>query len=245
MWPILFEWNGSLVYSYPFFIGLSWGLGFRLAEAQLPRELPQRYFMWWMVGLFLFSWVGAKLLFIFTQDRWSMSELASASNFWLGGGFVFLGGLLGGGCFTLLASRTWSFLSLERMQFVIAPLLWGHALGRVGCFLAGCCFGKESDVPWAITMHGHARHPTQLYEALALAVLAYLVQRRCFKSYQTQGYLISYGIVRWIIENFRGDELRGAWGAQSTSQWIALGMITAGSAWLAVQIREKTHRPAK
>jgi phosphatidylglycerol:prolipoprotein diacylglycerol transferase len=201
--------------------------------------------MWWMLGLFLCSWIGAKVLFIFTQDRWAMGDLAQAGNFWLGGGFVFLGGLLGGGLFTLIVGSVWKHLSFKKMDFTIAPLLWGHALGRVGCFLAGCCFGQQTTVPWAIHLHGYSRHPTQLYEAVALALLAYLIQSKRFKSYQAQGYLVSYGLIRWVIENYRGDELRGSWAGQSTSQWISLVLMVTGLAWLAMQHLKTTGAASK
>ena len=228
MWPILYEGHGFILYSYPLFLGLSWGLGFRLAEAQLPAGLPRRHFVWWMVGMFLSSWVGAKLLFIMTQNRWETAQLVSAASFWLGGGFVFLGGFLGALLFSGLVGLTCPTLKPQRLQFTIVPLLWGHALGRVGCFLAGCCYGDVSELPWAIKMHEAHRHPVQLYEALGLALLAWWLGHRAQERRFLVFYLLGYGSLRWLVELFRGDEVRGLWLGQSTSQLLSLGLLAAG-----------------
>lgn len=240
MWPLLIDWQGTQIFSYPLFIGLAWGIGYRLAEARLPANLSRKHFVLWMAGLFISSWIGAKVLFILTQDRWSTSELIQASNFWLGGGFVFLGGFLGGALFTLLLGLMVPNLSAQRMQFTLIPLLWAHAIGRIGCFLAGCCYGIESSVPWAIHLHGLDRHPVQLYEAFGLAGLAWLLQKK-WNQRLLINYLLGYGVLRWTLEWFRGDELRGLIGGQSSSQWVSLGMIGIGLVLL-VANRQKLHQ---
>jgi phosphatidylglycerol:prolipoprotein diacylglycerol transferase len=217
-----------MIYAYPLFVGLSWGIGYRLAESRLPESLPRAQFIFWMFGLFLTSWIGAKVLFIFTQDRWAIGDLLRASNFWLGGGFVFLGGLIGGGLYSYLIGLFLPRFHYSEMNFLLVPLLWSHAVGRVGCFLAGCCYGIESQLPWAIELHGVHRHPTQLYEAGGLVLLAFVLNKRQAHRLMLPGYLLGYGVLRWTIECFRGDELRGGWGGQSTSQWVALLMIGSG-----------------
>lgn len=224
MLPLLLELNGLQIFSYPLFVGLAWGLAFRLAEARLPAAIRPRSFVAWSLGLFLATWVGAKVLFIFTQDRWTTTELVEASNFWLGGGFVFLGGFIAGALYTCLVGLVWPQFSQREMQFTLVPLLWGHAVGRVGCFLAGCCYGSETDVPWAIHLHGLDRHPVQLYEALSLAALAWVLGR-VERTKLLPAYLLAYGALRWCLEWFRGDEVRGSLGGQSSSQWVSLLMV--------------------
>lgn len=241
MWPVLLQWQGTTVYAYPLFIGLSWGLGYRLAEARLPSSISRTQFTWWMVGLFITSWIGAKLLFIVTQNRWAPEDLIRASNFWLGGGFVFLGGLIGGGFYTLLLGLWLPLFHSSRMTFLLVPLLWSHSIGRLGCFLAGCCYGIESHLPWAVESHGVHRHPTQLYEAAGLALLALVLRKREAHPLILPWYLFGYGALRWLVECVRGDELRGVWAGQSTSQWVALLMLTIGVSWLALtQVSKKT-----
>lgn len=209
-------------------MGLAWGLGYRLSEADLPRDVSHRQFVLWFLGLFISSWVGAKFLFALTQDQYAVVDLATASNFWLGGGFVFLGGFMGGLLFTTLVGVRWPALRPFRMQFTIIPLLWGHAIGRIGCFMAGCCYGKESDLIWAIHLHGKDRHPVQAYEALALGTLAWGLTRWRKNRLFLPLYLIGYGLVRWSLEWLRDDEIRGGWGFMSTSQWVSLVMLLLG-----------------
>jgi phosphatidylglycerol:prolipoprotein diacylglycerol transferase len=125
----------------------------------------------------------------------------------------------------------------------------GHAIGRIGCFLAGCCWGRECSSPWAVTFTDPAAernvgvplnvplHPTQLYEALGnLLILALLLtfENRRWKGQTFAWYLGAYAILRGTLEFFRGDP-RGSVldGAVSTSQLIALAGLAAavGISW--------------
>lgn len=229
MWPVLLEWAGSKIYAYPLFMGLAWGIGFRLCEARLPNNIKSREFILWFAGLFLSSWVGAKILFLITQDQWQSTELLSAANFWLGGGFVFLGGLVAGVLYTWLWGQFIPRMNAMRMNFCLIPLLWAHAIGRLGCLLAGCCFGTVTELPWAIHLHGDLRHPVQIYEALGLALLALALQHRESKNGKILAdYLLGYGVLRWGLEWFRGDDVRGIWLGMSSSQWISIILVICG-----------------
>jgi len=122
---------------------------------------------------------------------------------------------------------------------VFAPgIALGHVIGRFGCFFAGCCFGKQTNVPWAITFtdpFAQANvgtplnvplHPTQLYEAGAeLLILIFLLTTekwgRKFAGRTFWLYMLLYSVSRYIIEFYRGDE-RGSVGPLSTSQFVSL-----------------------
>jgi phosphatidylglycerol---prolipoprotein diacylglyceryl transferase len=125
---------------------------------------------------------------------------------------------------------------------VFAPgIALGHVIGRIGCVFAGCCFGRPTDVPWAITFHneyaqqnvgtplGVPLHPTQLYEAgaelLILAILLVTEKRgRPFPGRTFWSYILFYGVSRFIIEFYRGDA-RGMVGDFSTSQFVSLIIV--------------------
>ena len=109
---------------------------------------------------------------------------------------------------------------------VFAPgLALGHAFGRVGCFAAGCCYGSETHVPWAVTFHNPLAkeivgtplnvplHPTQLYEMILelcnCLFLVWLIRRKKFEGEIIGTYMIIYGMGRYFIEFFRGDPGRG------------------------------------
>ncbi|MEM1010136.1 MAG: prolipoprotein diacylglyceryl transferase, partial [Myxococcota bacterium] len=134
------------------------------------------------------------------------------------GGLVFHGGLIGG------IVATWRYTHKYRISFffmadVIVPTLaLGQFFGRIGCFAAGCCFGKSSTLPWAQQFPGVlARkgllHPTQLYEALGVLVLFFVLlivrHRKRFHGQVLVAYMMLYGALRFVIEIFRGDLERG------------------------------------
>lgn len=224
MWPKLIELGHITLYSYPLFIGVSWGVAFRLSESRIPANFSKTDFYFWIIGLFFFSWIGAKMLFVMTQNYYESTLLMASSNFWLGGGFVYLGGFIGGGIFSFLFTKL-KKMSGDSLNFAIVPLLWGHSIGRVGCFLAGCCFGTETSIPWSIHLHQAQRHPVQLYESISLAFLAWLMNR--FSKQHLIHYLAGYGVIRFVLEFYRADEIRGIFLGLSTSQLISLSMIAA------------------
>jgi len=125
-------------------------------------------------------------------------------------------------------------------------LALGHALGRVGCFAAGCCYGKETHHWWGVVFHNPLANditgtplnvplqPTQLFEcAVELAnfvFLMWLLKRRKFEGQIFGAFMFIYGIARFFLEFLRGDPGRGSvfGGAMSGTQLIAIGLVLAG-----------------
>ena len=228
MLPILFQSNNLIIYSYPLLMGLGWGIAYQIYFGLLGESVPRKQGMFLYWGIFLSSWIGAKVLFYLTLPSGSESILTN-SNFWLGGGFVFYGGLLGGMIF-LLALLLLKFpLNTNNFWPVLPALTMGHAIGRIGCLLAGCCFGKETDFFWGIFLHGHYRHPTQLLEALFLFGMSFhLLKSKKPKAILLTQYFCAYGVQRFIIEMLRGDAIRGYWWALTPSQWISIFLVVLG-----------------
>jgi len=217
-----------------------------------PEQFPAPYVLLnglgLIVGLFLLDAILARrapdcrdtayVLFVFAiLAGWFGAHLFDAASRGLPlreAGFTFYGGLLSGALFYVLAgARRLSSAQIWRtLNCAVIPLVLGHAIGRVGCLLAGCCYGTfigESAV----------RHPTQLYEAAGLFVIVGLLSTR-----QLRGrgllvplYLFAYAPLRFVLEFLRGDD-RGFWLILSTSQWISLAMLSAGlavGAWYMTQ----------
>ena len=190
-----------------------------------------------LVGL-----LGAKLLLIllepraFLQAPWELLFQAG----------VFYGGLVAAvATGWVLAKRRG--LDAHALGDAVAPALAvGHAFGRLGCFFAGCCWGRACDLPWAVVYtdpHAAATsgifpagtpvHPVQLYEAAGNLLLAlgawWLLGRRRFSGQVWWSYVAAYALLRFSLEELRGDP-RGSWlgGLLSTSQGIALvGLLLA------------------
>ncbi len=234
MLPILFQSNGIVFYSYPLFMGLGWGIAYQILFELLPASFTRlrAQILFW--GLFAFSWLGAKLFFLYTIPSELSSTLMQETSFWLGGGFVFYGGFLGGLLYLVILKGLQFPLNKKILWSLVPALTLGHAIGRFGCFLAGCCYGKETDLIWGIHLHGVSRHPTQLLEFFLLLILGlFLLKSKRSKKILISVYLVSYGFIRIFIESLRGDLIRGMWGPLTPSQWISLALILAGIAVLA------------
>ncbi len=213
---------GITIYSYPLILGIIWGISYKLG-----KDLNSSFKLYnlYIFGLFISSWAGAKAFFLLSLDQNLIHKAIESSHFWLGGGFVFYGGLVFGALFTIFFGVKQK-LSLKDFEFTIPLLALGHGIGRIGCFLAGCCYGTHCELPWAIELNGISRHPVQLYEAFILIVFAGILIQRLKKNKPLISlYFLVYAILRFILEFFRGDEIRGGFGYFSTSQWISLFII--------------------
>ena len=147
------------------------------------------------------------------------------------GGSIFYGGLFGGIIAAIIILKKKPQLKyLLDIASPAVPLF--HFFGRIGCFLAGCCFGIESDFGFTFSQsiieeaNGVNRFPVQLLEALFNLVLFFILDYFRRKNYFKQGiiyiYLISYSAARFFIEFLRGDEYRGFIFSLSTSQLISI-----------------------
>lgn len=152
-------------------------------------------------------------------------------------GFSFLGGLLGG-VISFIAGYLIFRKKLTHSIFELTPvatccILIAHAFGRIGCFFAGCCHGKETDSIFGVTFPGmtHAVHPTQLYEAAFLFVLFIIFTILYLKKndkYVICHYLICYGVFRFFIEFVRDDNKGSFVGDMTPSQFWAIVMVVLG-----------------
>jgi phosphatidylglycerol:prolipoprotein diacylglycerol transferase len=159
-------------------------------------------------------------------------------------GFVFYGGFIGVLIAGWIATRRMklSFVKLSDYFAVAAPL--GHAIGRLGCLMAGCCYGRRTDMPWGVAMDGDpSRHPTQLYEAVLNALIAVAVARvglaRTRDGRWKPGsafllYIALYAVARFVVEIYRGDDRGAFWFGLSPSQFVAaLALVAAAAAAVA------------
>jgi phosphatidylglycerol---prolipoprotein diacylglyceryl transferase len=243
-------------------LGLIVGLAVVFHLARQQNLDPDK--MWNLGGIAIFSGIlGAKILMILVDWNHYMQypgEIFSLGTLQAGG--VFSGGLV------LAIFTCWWYLHRNHIPFlraadVFAPgIAIGHAIGRVGCFAAGCCWGKETNLPWAVTftnplanelvgtpLNVHL-HPTQLYEMVVevinFAILYWMVKHKKFEGQVVGLYMFLYGIARYFLEFLRGDPGRGALfgGAMSGTQLIAICLVIAGGVLWMVRFPLERSVPA-
>jgi phosphatidylglycerol:prolipoprotein diacylglycerol transferase len=199
---------------------------------------------WLLVNVVLASgFVGGRVLFLFEYTRpfsryfWE-TAISPSSGFSVLGAFA----AVPLGVWLLCRRRKLDFMRLLDALCVVAPF-W-HVFGRLGCLLAGCCYGRPTDEPWGIRFTdpasqvpqvwlGVSLHPTQLYEALGNALIAaalYLLLKRTEKSRPglvTAAYFASYGVLRFFEEFYRGDTVPLGFLGLTAGQGLGAGLVAA------------------
>ncbi len=203
--------------------------------------------------------VGAKVLLVVVEWAYYAKNPRGLLDVLQSGG-VFYGGLLGAFPVAWWYIRKHAMPGWATADVLVPGVAIGQAIGRLGCFSAGCCYGRPASVPWAVTFRDvYAMrtvgtpidiplHPTQLYESAAtlaiFGVLLWLAARKRFYGQVTLAYVTLYAVARFAIEFFRGDAVRGDvfGGLLSTSQFIAILMLVAVA--LLYPYLAKRSRPA-
>ena len=242
MHPILFEFGGFTIYSYGVLLAAAYllGLQFALIRAR-SRGLDRERVMDLGIWIIISALVGAKLLLLVVDYRPFLANPRTVVDLLRSGG-VFYGGLIA--AVTVALVYIWRHrMPMWTTTDVFAPgIALGHVVGRLGCLLAGCCFGRPTSVPWAISFHdpnafatsgtplGVSLHPTQLYEAGAEALilvflLAFERRGRPFPGRTFWSYMLLYGVSRFIIEFYRGDPRGTVFDALSTSQFVSVILV--------------------
>jgi len=260
MFPKIMDIGPVTIHSYGLLLALAFIAGIWLASSSAKKQGLNPDSIWNMGLIIIFSaLVGAKiLLFLSDFSYYSQNprEIFSLSTLRSTG--VYYGGLL-----LALAASAWylrrSSLPAWKVADLCAPgIALGQAVGRVGCLLAGCCYGKPTSMPWGITFTSRYAydnvgvplnvplHPTQLYESFGtLLLFAYLMWRLSRKHFDGQiilEYLSLYAALRFVIEFFRDDD-RGfvLYGLLSTSQFIGILTIVGSVAALFYLRRRPTE----
>jgi phosphatidylglycerol:prolipoprotein diacylglycerol transferase len=253
MHPILFQFGPFHVYAYGFFIVVGFvaavvlaGLKIRKANIRISFENIVDLFFYTVLSAVL----GARVLFVLINFDVFRQHPMRLFKIWEGG-LVFYGGLV------LATVVALSYMKRHRLPIwkladLISPFIaLGLSFGRIGCFLAGCCYGRETSLPWAVVFKNPdslARlnvplHPTQLYDAAnGLAIfffLSWMEKRKTFDGQIFWIFLFLYAITRFFIEIFRGDP-RGFLfeGLLSASQGIGI-LVAVFSLFMLFYMRKK------
>jgi phosphatidylglycerol---prolipoprotein diacylglyceryl transferase len=240
MHPILFKIGPVTIYTYGFFLALAFLCAIFVAGREARRlGLPQAQFYDLCFYIIVAALVGSRLLFVVLEPRTFLDHPLKIFALWEGGldfqGGMFLALIV---AFYYMRRHGWPWRPTLDALALGAPL--GQFFGRIGCFMAGCCYGTPTDLPWAAVFRNPESlcplrvplHPAQLYESfLALGVFGFLCWFRKRKRYSGQLmllYLFLAGVVRFVVEFFRSPgDYRGPmfFGWMPLTQLLALGLL--------------------
>ena len=216
---------------YALFVGLGLVMGYvaKSVEEKRLNLLTTTNRRWVAAGALIGAMIGAKLglLLYMPFEAWAQSIRELLLSEW--GGRTIIGALFGGFVGVELAKKAVGITIATGDPYAIGLPL-GQALGRVGCFIGGCCYGQPLDEGHPLHSLGLVTHPAQLYEgALDLAVAVTLFAIR--KQPRAPGllfryYLLSYAAIRFVMDFFRGDE-KQMLGPLSYAQWFVAACAIA------------------
>jgi len=205
-------------------------------EGRAP-ELASDLALWLMIG----GVVGARAAYVIANINDYAQNPAAVFRIWEGG-LVYYGGLIGGTLLTIFMLKRRGEDLLPIGDFIFTALPLGHAFGRLGCHLNGCCYGAPTDFFWAITFEGELVHPTQLLE-VTFNMILYVILLRLYLRNKVPGrimatYLLSYPLFRFLVEYLRGDG-RLTTGPFDAAQYVSMTLLAIGIfLWVKTKPRE-------
>lgn len=221
MHPVLFEAGGISVYSYGLMIALGALAGVAYMAIQGRKDVGLSFDQANSLFLFIFlaAFIGGKVFLFFENSSYYIDHLKTLVT---GRGFVFYGSFLFAIPTMLLFFRKHRLPTYAMLDVMAITTCLVHMFGRIGCFMAGCCYGKPTDSAFGVSFTNPASHanplhtplhPTQLYEAtyifLVMIVLLILRGRKMFYGQLFLVYMMLYAVGRFVLEYFRGDLGRG------------------------------------
>jgi phosphatidylglycerol---prolipoprotein diacylglyceryl transferase len=223
---------------------------YRAKKMNLNHERVFPLIIWCLIG----GMLGAKLLYYIIEIKNIIANPRIILN--ISDGFVVYGGIIGGILAGLLFCKKEKLNFLKYFDLVMPSIALAQGFGRIGCFLAGCCYGMETTSHFGIVFHQSAYAPngirlipTQLISSgldfLNFLVLIFFAKRKKVDGMVAGLYLILYSAGRFILEFLRGDLIRGSIGILSTSQFISICLFVIGCSivllrtYSAKNVREK------
>jgi len=269
--PILFRFGPMTIYSYGVCVALAFLLGIITTAARARRYgWPPECIYDTSIYVILGALIGSRLFYIAQNMHEFIASPLDMFMVWKGG-LEYYGGVIGAILAAIVYLKKKRINVLECFDLYAPSLALAHAIGRIGCFFNGCCFGRLCALPWAVVFpegspayecHFYEKgiiapgqvysapvHPTQIYEALIelgiFVILSFCFSRKKFHGQIFWLYLVLYGAGRFLVEFLRADNpalVRIGGCGLSSPQLMSLGMLIAGASILIYGGRQKCGR---
>ncbi|MEK6885951.1 MAG: prolipoprotein diacylglyceryl transferase [Nanoarchaeota archaeon] len=223
---------GTIIGAYVYYLGTK--------KAKINSKINSEDLFFLIIGAFLGGILGAKIpIWIL---NWNTILLASGTDklLLIIGGRTIVGAIIGGFLGVEITKRCLG-IKISTGNVFAPALAIGVAIGRIGCYVLGCCYGKITDVPWAIYSFGALRHPTQIYEIIFHSIAFIIMWKKLSKEGDKMkpytlfpAYILAYAVFRFFMEFIRGDTVPGIlW--LTFFQIICLAVILVISGWYIVR----------
>jgi len=217
--PVLLDLGFLKIYSWGFMVALAFIVATILSAKEAKRKKIDHEKIYSLVAYIIIgAIIGSRIGYLLFNP----TSILDIFKFWEGG-LSFHGGFIGGTLFGFFYVKK-NKLNFWEIADVVSPSIpLAQAIGRIGCFLRGCCYGIETALPWGINYLGETRHPTQIYSSIALfLIFIFLSKQKYKKSFNGAlflTYIIIYSVFRFFIEFIRAEPrvLFGLTGAQIAS----------------------------
>jgi len=217
--PVLLDLGFLKIYSWGFMVAIAFIAATIIAAREAKRKniSPEKIYSL-VTYIIIGAIIGSRIAYLLFNPA-SFSDIF---KFWEGG-LSFHGGFIGGILFGFFYVRKNKLNFYEILDTCAPSIPLAQAIGRIGCFLRGCCYGIETALPWGIQYMGQIRHPTQLYSSLALLIIFIFLSKQKYKKNFNGAlfltYIIIYSVFRFFIEFIRAEPriLFSLTGAQITS----------------------------
>jgi phosphatidylglycerol:prolipoprotein diacylglycerol transferase len=245
MLPELFRIGSFPIRSFGVMLLLGFVLGLWLALRRAPKYgIDKDSLSTMSVWAVIMGVIGARVFWVLQEWDYYSKNPSSILHL-TEGGMTSYGGIAFGLATVLIWCKRTGVRFANVFDLLAAPALVMHAVGRIGCFLNGCCYGSPCDLPWAVTVHPDSGpiyfgHPAQLYDTLmSMAAAGFLLwlERRTFAIRRPGIYgalfFVLYGASRFVYEIYRsGFSSASTWGVPLTdAQVMAVAMVLGGGAW--------------
>ena len=257
MFPDLISIGPFTIHTYGFFVAVGFAVGILTAvKVGKSQGVPSQQVMDMAFVMIVWAIIGSRLFYVLINFSHYKIHPLDIIKLWQGG-LVFSGGLV-----ATAAAMLW-YLRRHRLSFWSTGDLWapslalGQALGRVGCFMAGCCYGRPTGSSWGVVFTNPKSlaplniplYPTQVFEAfggfMIFLILLFLHGKRKFEGQVFLWYLILHSTARLFVERFRGDERGLIPGTDMSATQLVAILILVGSVVLLFILRSRWERKNK
>jgi len=241
MYPVLLSIGPLTIHTYGFCIAI----GFLVALSYVSKTAKRKNINSEIIVDLCFyalvcGMIGGRILYVILEWEHFDNNWFEIFRIW-NGGLVFYGGFIAALLFAWQYMRIKQMPMLKTLDILAPAMALAHGFGRIGCFFAGCCYGRMCDLPWAVTFThpltlarpNVSLHPTQLYSSvmnfIIFGLLVWLSAKKPKAGIISVAYLCLYGCGRFIVECYRGDDRGAFWfDILSPAQGIGLFMVGAG-----------------